>query len=191
MLSGDNFFKLKTNSFNATQETQVNTPGGLNASLAAINSSFLNMTSNFESEAHAMAYAQELQHFYDSQNLELKVQIETNLRDLDDTATDEQIQKDPNNIFSSGTTNYMTPQHMTLKERSHSVQAHNSVKNAYSKHFKKIQPTKRRFLQSSEQNQRKIAKPKFGFISKVPKKDQEELLLAQERIYGVISQPKV
>ena len=45
----------------------------------------LNMTSNFESEAHAVAYAKELQSFYDSQNLELQVQIETNLRDLDDT----------------------------------------------------------------------------------------------------------
>ena len=85
LMSGDNFFMLKTNSFNATQETATGTPGGPNMSIGGINNSFLNMTSNFESEAHALAYAKELQNFYDSQNLELKVEIETNLRDLDDT----------------------------------------------------------------------------------------------------------
>ena len=120
-------------------------------SIGGINNSFLNMTSNFESEAHALAYAKELQNFYDSQNLELKVEIETNLRDLDDTQ-EVDGQKQSFNVFSHGTELYMTPQHNYLKDRSNSAQAFNSVKNAYSKHFKKIQPTKRRFLQSHERN---------------------------------------
>ena len=73
------------------------------------------------------------------------MQIETNLRDLDDTGELEKQHEGNYNVLSQGTTNYMTPQHY-IKERSHSAHAYNSVKNAYSKHFKKIQPTKRRFL---------------------------------------------
>ena len=41
--------------------------------------------SNFENEAQAIAYAKELQSYYDSQNLDVKVQIDTNLADMDDT----------------------------------------------------------------------------------------------------------
>ena len=41
--------------------------------------------SNFENEAQAIAYAKELQSYYDSQNLDVKVQIDTNLAEMDDT----------------------------------------------------------------------------------------------------------
>ena len=43
------------------------------------------LVSQFESEQAAVAYASELQKYYDSLNMDVKVQIEANLANLDDT----------------------------------------------------------------------------------------------------------
>ena len=43
------------------------------------------LVSQFETEEDAMKYASELQKYYDSRNMDVKVQIEMNLEDVDDT----------------------------------------------------------------------------------------------------------
>ena len=43
------------------------------------------MVSQFESEQAALNYATELQQYYDSLKMDVKVQVETNLEELDDT----------------------------------------------------------------------------------------------------------
>ena len=43
------------------------------------------LVSQFENEAQAIAYASELQKYYDSLNMDVKVKIEANLDDLNDT----------------------------------------------------------------------------------------------------------
>ena len=79
MLSGDKNAMGLTGSFHA---------GNFNDSTGFIapepGQSF-HVMSSFENEAQAIAYVRELQSYYDSQNLEVKVQIDTHLGDLDDT----------------------------------------------------------------------------------------------------------
>ena len=43
------------------------------------------LVSQFESEGDALKYAQELQKYYDSRSMDVKVQVEMNFEEIDDT----------------------------------------------------------------------------------------------------------
>ena len=51
------------------------------------------LVSQFENENAAVAYATELQKYYDGLNMDVKVQIEANLTHLDDTEDKQYLQE--------------------------------------------------------------------------------------------------
>jgi len=57
-----------------------------NQTTTDVTSDGLKMVSHFETEQEAIQYATELQKYYDGLNMDVKVSIEMNLEDLDDTA---------------------------------------------------------------------------------------------------------
>ena len=72
---------------NTTEENPMQTTMGEFAETQGIlqNHDGFKLVSQFESEQAAMQYASELQKYYDGINMDVQVQIESNLEELDDT----------------------------------------------------------------------------------------------------------